>query len=231
MLERVTGGGRRAKQPVNLGRGAHRDGADHAEWRALALADAAEQLQALRLQQQAVVLLKLRAPQLQRRQGGVTRQHLADVKHAATLWIDEHTTHIRSCTDPRDAPDGRNTRAAKFQRRTPSARPRARRSPSARCRCLVVDGHDRVVGAHLDTRPDHAVGLLLHLGIAALDGIEVEALLVLALHHTRGGAAPEADAVRRPPCPRSLRQSHNTHGIITANRFAACAQEHWAHRA
>ena len=62
---------------------------------------------------------------------------------------------------------------------------------------LVVDRDDGVVGPELAAGPDHPVDLLLHLGVAALDGVEVELGDILALDHGRGGAAAHPDAVGR----------------------------------
>ena len=62
---------------------------------------------------------------------------------------------------------------------------------------LVVDDLDEAAVAHFVAGADDAVHLLFHLGVAALHGVEVEARLVLALQHARGGAAAEADAVGR----------------------------------
>ena len=50
---------------------------------------------------------------------------------------------------------------------------------------LVVDGDDGVGGAELAAGADDAVHLLLHLGVAALDGVEVELRLVVPLGHAR----------------------------------------------
>ena len=64
-------------------------------------------------------------------------------------------------------------------------------------RSLVVDAHDRIVGAQLHACADHPVHLLLHLGIAALHRVEIQLRHVLALHHARGRAAPHPDSVGR----------------------------------
>jgi len=58
-----------------------------------------------------------------------------------------------------------------------------------------VDADDGVLVPELHTGAQHAVDLLLHLGVAPLDRVEVELRHVLALHHARGRAAAHADAV------------------------------------
>eukprot|EP00968_Pinguiococcus_pyrenoidosus_P002278 scaffold125_cov240-Pinguiococcus_pyrenoidosus.AAC.5 len=68
---------------------------------------------------------------------------------------------------------------------------------------LIVDAYDRV-GGHLDASPDEAIQLVLHLGVAALDGVKVQvralgsgiAPFILGAEAGGRGAAAHADAVR-----------------------------------
>mmetsp|Transcript_82949 Transcript_82949/g.179067 ORF Transcript_82949/g.179067 Transcript_82949/m.179067 type:complete len:1004 (+) Transcript_82949:3602-6613(+) len=62
---------------------------------------------------------------------------------------------------------------------------------------LVVDGQDGVLGAELHAGADDAVDTLQHLGVAALNGVEVELGLVVARDHGGGRAAADADSVGR----------------------------------
>ena len=48
---------------------------------------------------------------------------------------------------------------------------------------LVVDDIDQALVAHLVAGPDDPVHLLLHLGVAALDRVEIELGVIFALHH------------------------------------------------
>ena len=64
-------------------------------------------------------------------------------------------------------------------------------------RALVVDHVDEAQIPHLVAGADHPVHLLFHLGVAALDGVEVKRGFVLTLEHGRGRAAAEADPVGR----------------------------------
>ena len=61
----------------------------------------------------------------------------------------------------------------------------------------VVDGEDGVGAPKRRAGVDHALAAALHLGVAALDGVEVEGFGVGAGHHRARGAAAEADAHRR----------------------------------
>ena len=60
---------------------------------------------------------------------------------------------------------------------------------------LVVDADDGVPFPHLHAGADHPVDLLLHLGVAALDGVEVQFGHVLPLHHAGGGSPAQTDAI------------------------------------
>ena len=62
----------------------------------------------------------------------------------------------------------------------------------------VVDREDRIRVAERDAAVDHFLAAALDLGIAALDGGEVEILVALARRHRRGGAAAEPDQHRGP---------------------------------
>ena len=65
-------------------------------------------------------------------------------------------------------------------------------------RADVVDRHYRVCLPEIGARVDHALAATLHLGVTALDGVEVESFGVGARHHRRRGASAEADAHRGP---------------------------------
>ena len=60
----------------------------------------------------------------------------------------------------------------------------------------VVDGEDGVLVAHRGAGLDDLLGAAFHFGVAALDGVEVEGLVVGAGRHGGGGAAAESDAHR-----------------------------------
>ena len=59
-----------------------------------------------------------------------------------------------------------------------------------------MDRHDRVGLPEIGARIDHALAATLHLGVAALDGVEVESFGVGARHHRRRGASAKTDAHR-----------------------------------
>ena len=61
-------------------------------------------------------------------------------------------------------------------------------------RADVVNGEDGVRRAERRARVDDALATALHLGVAALDGVEVEILRVRAGHHRGRRAAAQADA-------------------------------------
>ena len=60
----------------------------------------------------------------------------------------------------------------------------------------VVDRHDRVGLSEIGARVDHALAAALHLGVSALDGVEVESFGVGARHHRGRCASAEAYAHR-----------------------------------
>ena len=63
-------------------------------------------------------------------------------------------------------------------------------------RADVVDRHYRVGLPEIGARIDHALAATLHLGVTALDGVEVESFGVGARHHRRRGASAKTDAHR-----------------------------------
>ena len=62
---------------------------------------------------------------------------------------------------------------------------------------LIVDNIDQAQITHLVAGPQHPVHLLFHLGIAALDRIEIELGLVFSLHHRGGSTTAKADPIGR----------------------------------
>ena len=64
-------------------------------------------------------------------------------------------------------------------------------------RANVVDGQYGVRLSEIAARIDYALAAALHLGVSALDAVEVERLGVCAGHHRARGASAEADAHRR----------------------------------
>jgi hypothetical protein len=113
----------------------------------------------LRPEEQRVVLLVLRSPDLEHRQGLVAHRDVAHLDPRPRRFDDllEHVA-VTACS-------------------------------------LVVYAHDRVVVAELHACAQHTVHLLLHLGVTALHGVEVELGHVLTLHHARRGSASHADPV------------------------------------
>ena len=64
-------------------------------------------------------------------------------------------------------------------------------------RANIVDRQHGVLLPHRRARIDHALAPALHLGVTALDGIEVERLGIRARHHRTRRAAAETDPHRR----------------------------------
>ena len=65
-------------------------------------------------------------------------------------------------------------------------------------RPLIVDTHDGIAIAKFHARPNNTVHLLFHLGVAALDRIEIEFRDILALDHARRSTASHANPICRP---------------------------------
>ncbi len=70
-------------------------------------------------------------------------------------------------------------------------------SVAVAARSQVVSGDDGVRAAEFHAGPHETVDPLLHLRVAALHGVEVELLDVLALLHAAGGSSAHADAIGR----------------------------------
>src|SRR4030043_370153 len=64
-------------------------------------------------------------------------------------------------------------------------------------RSLVMNTDKRIVFSHFNASPDHAVHLLFHLCIAALDSIKIELFFVLALQFAGGRTSAYTNAVSR----------------------------------
>ncbi len=62
---------------------------------------------------------------------------------------------------------------------------------------LIMDNINDIFCPHLAAGTNHPAHLLLHLRITPLDGVEIKAGIVFALHHRGSGAAAKTNPIGR----------------------------------